>query len=630
MLIVPRAAALAALALCLAAPAGAQTAPAPAPSGSPSPLPDIGRVVTSDRHEEPITNTTRPTFVVDRAAIEARGDRTVADALTGVPGVALYRYGAFGAQSTVFIHGTNGSAQVLVLLDGIPVAPGSNGQIDLGSFSTAGVRRIEVVEGAASTLYGTSAVGGVINIITGVPRGAYLETAAGTLADRDLRMSAGSGRLGVAVERHIASNAYDYPAAPAFPAGTRQNADAQQTTARVAYDAELGRDLTARVRLGSSTIHLGVPGDLAFGATPDARQNVSQNDARVELAHAGAQAVTVLTLAASRQLLAFDQPSAGPENDTNDARSQLSLRHVVSGGASTLTAGLDFARESAVITNVGQYDAAFNFLGYATTGVAQSQSAAYAQEQYVTPSGVRVVLGLRGERDAPAGGVLSPSGGLALPLGPGLRLSLNASNAFRVPTIVDLYYPGFANPNLKPERSSDGDVTLSAERVLGGAALTLFGREANDLIALDPANGYLPGNIAKASVRGLQATLRTRAYHGVLASLSLTDTYRALNLAGPATRLPFDPVFTASLTLDRPLAGGGLGFGATANVFGPHVEGAAVNHDGQTTVDAYVRARLAPDAILSLRARNLGGERYVPIFGYPAPGRTFQLELATR
>src|SRR5947209_8332145 len=106
MLIVPRAAALAALALCLAAPAAAQTAPAP--SASPSPLPDIGRVITSDRHEEPLASTTRPTFVVDRAAIEARGDRSVADALSGVPGVALYRYGAFGAQASVFIRGTNG------------------------------------------------------------------------------------------------------------------------------------------------------------------------------------------------------------------------------------------------------------------------------------------------------------------------------------------------------------------------------------------------------------------------------------------------------------------------------------------------------------------------------------------
>ena len=166
--------------------------------------------------------------------------------------------------------------------------------------------------------------------------------------------------------------------------------------------------------------------------------------------------------------------------------------------------------------------------------------------------------------------------------------------------------------------------------MLGGAALTLFGREANDLITARrrqqlPAREHRQGLGART-----QATLRTRPYHGVLASLSLTDTYRALDLSGPATRLPFDPVFAASLGLDHPLAGGGLGFGATANVFGPHFEGGALNHDGQTTVDAYVRARLAPEAVLSLRARNVGGERYVPIFGYPAPGRTFQLELATR
>jgi outer membrane receptor protein involved in Fe transport len=51
---------------------------------------------------------------------------------------------------------------------------------------------------------------------------------------------------------------------------------------------------------------------------------------------------------------------------------------------------------------------------------------------------------------------------------------------------------------------------------------------------------------------------------------------------------------------------------------------------GQTTVDAYVRERFARDAILSLRVNNLGNEQYEPIFGYPAPGRTFVVELSTR
>ncbi|HYZ16860.1 MAG TPA: TonB-dependent receptor, partial [Candidatus Acidoferrum sp.] len=294
------------------------------------------------------------------------------------------------------------------------------------------------------------------------------------------------------------------------------------------------------------------------------------------------------------------------------------------------TTGIDLSRESALLTGVASYDANGN-ASYVATSAAQAQSAAYAQYQYGTPNGARVVVGLRGEHDAPIGGVLSPSIGFALPLAPGTRLAFNASNAFRVPTIIDRYYPGFANPNLKPERSSDGDLTLETDRILGGAALTWFGREATNLIQTDPNNGFIPENIAKASIRGLQATIKTRPYHGFVTTLALTNTYRAVNLTPGmnATRLNFDPVFTTSLTLDHPLAGNRVGFGATANLYGPHQEASRVN-PGWTTVDAYVRARVYQDAVLSVRVRNLGDERYVSFFGYPALGRTFALELATR
>ncbi|MBD5636186.1 MAG: TonB-dependent receptor, partial [Candidatus Eremiobacteraeota bacterium] len=136
------------------------------PSSSPSPsagavLRPIGSVVTSDRKPEPIGLTSQPTFVVDRARIEAYGDRTVADALQDVPGVELFPYGAFGAASSYGIRGTT-SAQTLVLVDGIPVTDPTTGAVQLSQFSTIGVQRIEIVESGSSTLYGTSASGGVI------------------------------------------------------------------------------------------------------------------------------------------------------------------------------------------------------------------------------------------------------------------------------------------------------------------------------------------------------------------------------------------------------------------------------------------------------------------------------------
>ena len=93
------------------------------------------------------------------------GDDDVATAIAGVPGVFIQRDGGPGALATVSIRGQRGDG-VLVLLDGRPIAGGEIGAVDIGSIPTNGVERIEVVEGAGSTLYGAGASGGVINIIT--------------------------------------------------------------------------------------------------------------------------------------------------------------------------------------------------------------------------------------------------------------------------------------------------------------------------------------------------------------------------------------------------------------------------------------------------------------------------------
>jgi vitamin B12 transporter len=614
------------------APAAVRAEPSPKPSATPPS--EIGRVFTSDRHDEPIVKTTRATYVVDRAHIEARGERTVADAIADVPGVEMYRYGAFGSQAIVFIRGAS-SANVLVLLDGVPVTPGSSETVDLGGFPTAGVRRIEVVEGSGATLYGSSAGGGVVNIITEVPRGTYLEASAGTLQDRDLRVGAGDGRLGASFERHIAANDFSYPAIPVpgatpIPAGSRTNADAEQTAARVAYNANLGPNVTARLRLGAEEIHLGAPGSLTYGADAFARQNVARDDAHLDITHSGALSATTLTLFGLAQKLDYVDPSSATENPTIDSRAQISLRNVVSGGPSTLTYGVDYARESALLANIAQYDANFALTGYATTSETQLQTALYAQEQYTLADGVQINGGLRGENDAPLGSALTPSLGIGIPLAPGVRLALNAGTAFRVPTIVDRYYPGYANPNLRPERSKDADVTLQSSAFLGGATLGFFMRDASNLIQLDSL--YVPQNVAQASLRGLFATLRTRPYHAFVTTLSVTDTYRAQNVSpgAGATRLLFNPVFVSKLGLERAFAGGGYSLGAQANIFGPHEESSGFNPDGQTTVDVYLRGRLSRETIVSLRARNIGNERYETVLGYPAPGRTFEVELSTR
>jgi vitamin B12 transporter len=609
--------------------------PSPSPSAAASNLPEIGHVFTSDRRPEPISDTTRPTFVVDRRKIEDSGSRSISSALEYVPGLSVFSYGAFGSTSNLGIRGTT-STQTLVLRDGIPLNVGSLGSIDLGSLSTLGIARIEVVESGSSTLYGSSATGGVINLIGAAKAAApYVRLSTGTLGDNDAALEAGTGGLIVSLERHVARNDYAYPAfafpgTAAQPAGTRTNADALQSALRLAYSAKLASGWTARLSGGSDSTRLGVPGSLAFGATPDNRQETARSDAQVDLAHSAGAGTLSFTLAGSAQRLAyFDRSASGGESDTLDSRTQASLRYTVSATSVDLVTGVDLTRASGLLSSAGAF-------GFPQLGVAQSQAAAYAQFGYVPAANTRLTFGLRAENDSPHAAALSPSFGFSTGAGQA-RISANVAQSFRVPSFDELYYPAFGNPNLVPERLSNYDVTVAFPALAGGISLGYFGRSGANLISTvcDASFTCSPVNVSRAVVGGLQFTASSQPYNHVRVTTSVTNLYRALGFDGTdvRSRLPETPPLVATLGLERAFDGGPVAFGARVRVAGSRSSDGPLDpnpYDGFTKADAYVRYRLASHAIASLRVNNLGNERYEPIYGYPAPGRTLSFEFATR
>jgi outer membrane receptor protein involved in Fe transport len=131
-------------------------------------------------------------------------------------------------------------------------------------------------------------------------------------------------------------------------------------------------------------------------------------------------------------------------------------------------------------------------------------------------------------------------------------------------------------------------------------------------------------------------TAKSPPFGGIVAEAGVTDVYRALDLV-QMRRLPRNPVFQAVFGLTHPFGTSNLSYGVQASVVGstfapadtPFGTGGNL-YDASSTVDAYLRVRLERNTILSLRVRNLGDQRYAPIAGYPALGRTFQVELSTR
>ncbi|MBO0710574.1 MAG: TonB-dependent receptor [Acetobacteraceae bacterium] len=161
--------------LLIPASALAQTEPVP-PSPPNVTLPDV--VVTATREPTSVLDIPAGVSVVDRQTIEVRDYTDLVQALAPIPGIYVAQSGARGGNASVFIRGTN-SNHVLVLRDGMPLndASDSSGAFNFGIGSLADVERIEIIRGPMAALYGSGAIGGVINLISrrGAGEGPHFE-----------------------------------------------------------------------------------------------------------------------------------------------------------------------------------------------------------------------------------------------------------------------------------------------------------------------------------------------------------------------------------------------------------------------------------------------------------------------
>lgn len=614
----------------------AALAAAPAPSPTPT-LRPIAHVVTSDRSPESIDRAARTTYVITQNEMTRNGYLTVADALADIPGISIERYGAFGSLSTVSIRGSS-SSEVLVLVDGMPVAGAQIDALDLSAIPTNGISRIEVVEGGGSTLYGSGSIGGVVNIITGSPQArAAIED--GSFGEKSLSIASPY----VSLSRTIAAN--DYP----LPDGTtQQNADASLTSVRAGATQQIG---AVEASLSGDVVgeHVGVPGPQGF-VSATSRQATDERDARLSLSSGDARYTLSLDLGASSSDLAFTcdtpvdptcpnsyiaPPTAYAQLLTED-RLMADVRDVVDNGSERLVYGVDLTRGDARVDD-GVDPLAINPF---------DEAAAYVQSQWFDARGDELYAGLRGERDGTPGGALSPSIGGIERFTRTLLLRWNAATAFRAPTQEELYYPFFSNPGLVPEKTRVGDVTLVEEMPLFDVSLGWFTTGGRDLIADNPAT-FVPENIGHALLEGTTLDVGTHVYHGYSAHVAVTNLYCAQDLDDDTRIAGRGPVFTVASGIEyvAPATSRFDGFGVETLSKGARgvVDSSLPSWEEPvpyTRVDAYAGYRLTPLLVLTLRGFNLANARYsefgsyaassVAYYAYPVPGRSFAVELRTR
>jgi outer membrane cobalamin receptor len=456
-------------------------------------------VVTATRTAQPSSQVAAAVTVITAEQIAKSGATSLAEVLRGRVGLQLVANGSNGALATPSIRGSE-AAQVLVLLDGLRLNSAQNGLFDLSNLpvSLAEIERIEVLRGPASALYGSNAMGGVIQIFTRTPDAVPLNTLAwseGSHNSRSLSFSTSGKKDRLRYRLGVGGDKSD---------GFRENSDQDQTT----LDALFGLELEGGFDLQLSAYYLnkavGVPGSTDF-PSPYARQGDENGQVALTLAGpVGPVAFSVRGIYL-RQRNTFKDPGAFFPSDD---------RHLVE------TFGAEFQGESRKGSHHLLFGGDFyqDDLASSSSGHQSDERwSGFVQDELELTSWARFLLGMRYDAHADFANELSPRAAASFSLSASTKLRASVSRSFRAPTLNDRFWPdtGWSkgNPDLNPETAWEYE--LAVDQGLGhwgDFGLSLFRRDAQDLIDWQEDSNFVwsPVNVNKARIWGVEAELDLR------------------------------------------------------------------------------------------------------------------------
>jgi vitamin B12 transporter len=647
--------AAAAMAALFAARAHAQTVPVNLPPDSPENL-----VVTATRLPDLADTIPAGVTVIDSTTIAERGYVTLADALSAVPGLRIVQLGGPGGQTSVFIRGTN-SNQVLVLRDGVPINDPSDpgGAFNFGSDTLDDVARIEIVRGQMSGLYGSGAIGGVINLISKPGKGAL---------HGSVTLAGGAPRQGLAQANVGGSRGiWDFAAAAQGFSGAGFDATPQRESV---YTGEVDGD-----RNKSAQIEVGVTpfADTRFSLLLRARDqkygyddvpfdggNATGYDASLfgrigvtsTLAGGAWQTTALLSRLQTDRRYTVTYDPADINDDTQDNRYHSrrtdaqwnNVVHVSDIGPFTstqVTAGYEHVLDQA--------DSSIDDLTLDYPPAYTSTVHAHADTDSGTAGVQSTLLGrltatgqVREDATSIAGDAFTWRAGGVLAL-PELDSHIHATygTSFRAPALYDRYgvdsYGYRGNPVLKPERAQGWEAGWSTDVKLGvgqsaSASLTYFDNRITDLIQIEYASDYLsssPQNIPSARTRGVEAVLTLHAANWLSADIAYTYTdARSFGEVTPLLRRPYNQG-SADFRLS-PFPG---------FVVAPEVIYVGQSHDYLITdqggfgpigldrsgliVNLNITWQATPHVQVFIWGKNLGDSTFEPASGYQIPGTSF-------
>ncbi|VAW82950.1 Outer membrane vitamin B12 receptor BtuB [hydrothermal vent metagenome] len=456
-------------------------------------------VVTATRTAKSADRALASVTVITREDIERKQAKSVADLLRGQAGISVTNSGGAGKATSVFIRGAN-SDQTLVLVDGVKVGSATLGTFPFQNLPPEQIERIEIVRGPRSSLYGSEAIGGVIQIFTRKGKGKFrptLSIGVGSHSSKRISASISNGtnnawyNLNLAYEDTNGFNACTGD--PVTSAGCFTIEPDQDGYTNRSGSAAAGYNFDNGAVLQGSFLR--TKGDIDFDGS-------FQNEAGTILQTATAK-LTFAPMDFWDMSLSVGQNKDESNNFKDNVfsstfdttRNTVSLQNdfnVLDRG--TLTLGADYQKDEVSGTTPYDEDSRTN------KGVFGQYQAEFG--------GFNLIGALRYDDNEQFGSEVTGSLAAGYQFSNRLRISTSYGTAFKAPTFNELYFPGFGNPDLDPERSKNYEIAIARDEGWGGWSLHAFQNTIDDLIASDAT--FTPANIDEARIRGLEAQVDTQ------------------------------------------------------------------------------------------------------------------------
>jgi vitamin B12 transporter len=568
-------------------------------------------VVTASRLPESLDETLSSVTVIEREDIERLQARTLDELLAGVEGFALTRQGGVGQPTSVFLRGGE-SDHVLWLVDGVRIGSVTTGIPVVQDLPIDSIERIEIVRGPRSSLYGADAMGGVVQIFTrrGSSAPSSLRVSGGSNGTTQVALSAGLGDATGWLDlqaSHLRTDGVNACLGRPFPPGGGCFTDEPD---RDPY-RNGSVNLRAGTRLGSHELEAFVQRSEARIAFDSSFLNESDLVNQV----AGVKWVAMprdgwrSTVQAGRSWDESTSFRAGGSFTSvfDSQRDSASWQNDLRVGSGDLTIGLDWLRDS-VDSDTGY------------TSTSRDNRAVWGQ--YALRQGAfNAALALRSDDNEQFGSNTTGSIAFGWRSAGGIQTHASFGTAFKAPSFNELYYPGFSNPGLRPERGRTAELGLRGTVAGVRWNVAAYRSDIDDLVAFDVAT-FLPQNIARAELMGVESGLDWRSGPWRL-SQTLSWLQAEDRSAGPnrGRELPRRPEWSGRTALDWSAAR--LGFGASVQWAGQRYDdlGNTRRLGGYAVVDLTASWQASPSVQLQARVANALDRRYETATLYPALGR---------